>query len=340
MTKCSDSDLHRLGMTSSTISTLGIKNIINILNSQRHRNMTRQNYYAVWKVFNQFFVRLDVKPSTWEDQLILFVEHLVQNNRKSATVKSYISAIKAVLYELNIVLQEDWFLLTALTKACKLRNDQISIRMPIRKSMVVVLTKKIGEVHGDQPFLSCLYKMILLTAYFGLFRIGKLTSGDHPVLTRDIHIGQNKDKFLFVLRTSKTHWKDVKPQMVKILRSSISSRNECRMAGVTNTNFSRTKPLPCPFEHLRSYLKLHGTYITDSEPFFVFKDRNPVKPFHFRQCLKLCLRKLGFDERNYNMHSLRLGRSCDLYKLGLSIDHIKKLGRWKLNAVFKYLKNC
>ena len=80
--------------------------------------------------------------------------------------------------------------------------------------------------------------------------------------------------------------------------------------------------------------------MSDDEPFFVFRDHQPVKPCHFRNCLKTCLEACGFDADNYNTHSLRLGRSCDLYRLGLSIETIKKLGRWKSNVVFKYLRDC
>ena len=58
---------------------------------------TRKNYYVVWKLFNKFLMRLDVKPTDWEDRLILFVGHLVNEKRQSAMVRSYVSAIKTVL---------------------------------------------------------------------------------------------------------------------------------------------------------------------------------------------------------------------------------------------------
>ena len=49
--------------------------------------------------------------------------------------------------------------------------------------------------------------------------------------------------------------------------------------------------------------------------------------------------EVWFDDTLYGTHSLRSGRTCDLYKLGLSVETIKKIGRWKSNAVFRYLKN-
>ena len=54
--------------------------------------------------------------------------------------------------------------------------------------------------------------------------------------------------------------------------------------------------------------------------------------------LKLMKDKCGLDSRLYNTHSLRTGCALDLLKLGLSVETIKKLGRWKSNTVFMYLK--
>ena len=143
---------------------------------------TKKNYYSIWKVFNTFLIKLDCKPQSWEDRLMLFVGYLVQNNHKSSMVKSYISAIRAVLQQVNVVLQEDRVLLTSLTKACRLRNDRIMVRLPIQKGVLAMLLNEINYIFDNQPFLRVLYRALFSTAYFGLFRVGELTSGDHPVL--------------------------------------------------------------------------------------------------------------------------------------------------------------
>ena len=163
------------------------------------------------------------------------------------------------------------------------------------------------------------------TAYFGLLRIGELTKGMHTVLARDVHIGFNKRKFLFVLRTSKTHWKNMRPQSIKI---SSTIKNSC----------SRNTSVYCPYKLLRNYLQIRGPYINNSDQFFVFADGSPVLPAHMRSCLKRILHITGFRKDLYSVHSLRMGRALDLLNLGLSVETIKKIGRWRSNAVFKYLK--
>ena len=107
----------------------------------KYRQSTKKNYYTIWKSFNEFYLKLDRKPDTWEHRINLFAAHLIHNNRKAATVKSYISAIKAVLSDINIVVNEDKYLLQSLTKACKLQNDQVTIRLPIHKDMLNLVLK-------------------------------------------------------------------------------------------------------------------------------------------------------------------------------------------------------
>ena len=128
--------------TGSSISTAEIENIIDKLKSECVQGSTRKNYYSVWKTFNKFVIQLDVKPSNWEDRLSLFVGYLVSKNYQSQMVKSYISAIKGILLENNIDLSEDRFLLTSLTRACKLKNDRFCTKFPITRGMLDVIIRK------------------------------------------------------------------------------------------------------------------------------------------------------------------------------------------------------
>ena len=83
--------------TASTISTTAIEGIIDLLKQNRVRNSTMTNYYVIWKHFNKFIVKLDRKLGTWEERLTLYTGFLINNGRKSSTIRSYISAIKTVL---------------------------------------------------------------------------------------------------------------------------------------------------------------------------------------------------------------------------------------------------
>ena len=84
------------------ISTSEINDIIDKLRNEQHRDSTRKTYHCVWQTFNEFFIRLDKKPKSWEQRILLFAAYLIDNGKKSTMVKSYVSAIKAILANVNI----------------------------------------------------------------------------------------------------------------------------------------------------------------------------------------------------------------------------------------------
>ena len=54
-------------------------------------------------------MRLDKKPRHWDQCLILFVAHLIENKKKSTTVKSYVSVIRGILADEGFQLCENSF---------------------------------------------------------------------------------------------------------------------------------------------------------------------------------------------------------------------------------------
>ena len=143
----------------------------------------------------------------------------------------------------------------------------------------------------------------------------------------------NKNKVLFILQSSKTHNQSMPPQIIKISSQNLSDSNSKRTSidsGVTSY---------CPFALLCDYLAYREDYADVSENFFIFRGGILVQPLNFRKTLKQMIYLAGLDQSYYSTHSLRAGRSCDLLKLGFSVETIKKLGRWHSNSVYAYLKN-
>ena len=54
--------------------------------------------------------------------------------------------------------------------------------------------------------------------------------------------------------------------------------------------------------------------------------------------LKLLIKMVELNPENYCFHGFRGGRATSLHQMGISVETIKKLGRWKTNAVFQYLR--
>ena len=165
------------------------------------------------------------------------------------------------------------------------------------------------------------------------FRISELTKGVHVVKAVDVHISLNKSKLMFVLRSSKTHGLYAKPQIIIIAGENI----EC-IAEQQHKQFSRKLMKINPFRILQKYIRARRDCILMEEQFFVFRDRSPITATQARMVLRKLLIKANFNFRNYSFHSLCSGRMTDLAKMGVPVSTIQKLGRWKSNAVYQYLK--
>ena len=298
--------------------------ILDKLKNKRVRNSTSKIYLSVWRSFNKFLIKLDQKPSLWEDRVALFCAYLIDQGFQSQTIKSYVSAIKGVLKDDGYNWNENRVLISSLTKACRLVNDKVKTRLPISQNLLEVMLFEIQRIFCNQGYLEALYKAIFAMGYYGLLRVGEMTKSQHVIKAKDVHIGRNKNKILLILYSSKTHGAESNPQQIKIT-GKIESAN--------NLNF-------CPFRIMNQYLAIRGdTFDTFDEQFFIFQGKIPVEPRHARDTLNLILRNLGLNPALYGMHSTRIGRCSDLLKRQVPLAVVKLAGRWRSNAVYKYIKS-
>ena len=155
-----------------------------------------------------------------------------------------------------------------------------------------------------------------------MMRVGELTESPHVLKAKDVYLGDNKDKILIVLYSSKTH--DISQPLQQIKISANSNKKN-------NKHF-------CPFKIIDRYNKLHGDYCNLDDRYFVFSDGTPVHPEHARKVLRQVLDNLGLESELYDMHSLRIGRTTDLINLNYPVEVVKRLGCWTSNVVYKYIR--
>ena len=246
---------------------------------------------------NRFLINLDYRGNiSWEEKTALFGAYLVDKGIQSSTLKSYISAIKHMLKQDGYLWDDNKALLCPLIKGCQLENDTVKVRLPIKRGLLEMLLFEINKFYNSpQPYLEAMYQALFCLAYYGMMRVGELTSGDHTVKACDVHVGDNKDKIQIVLYISKTHGKESRPQRIKITAIA-----------------SQSKGFFCPVQTVLKYMKVRSDYINKKEQLFIFKDRSEVKPHQFRTMLRELLNNLGLDSSVYNVHSFRSGRTCDL----------------------------
>ena len=181
-----------------------------------------------------------------------------------------------------------------------------------------------------QHYLNKLYKAVFSAAYYGLLRIGELTFSQHCLLAHNVHIGKNKEKLLFILNSLKTHSRGQKPQLIKIASTPIP-------AAVKDKSIISKKH--CPYSLIHDFIAIRPAQLLMNEPFFVFADRSPLPSAQLNKVLKALITRMGLNPKPYSMHSYHGSRASDLLKLGVSVETIKKIGCWKSNAVFTYLRD-
>ena len=205
-----------------------------------------------------------MKPELWEDRTMLFAANLIEQGIQSSTLKLYISAIKGILIDDGYEWDDSKMLIRTLSRVCRIVNDRISVKLPIQLNLLEVILFEISRHFQGQCYLAILYQTIFCVAYYGLFRVGELTTGTHPVKAKDVHVGLNKDNLLFVLYTLKTHGPESRPQKVKITANSSPIR--------------KTQQFLCPFSLSHQYLSVRGGYMMPNESFFIFRDQSPLTP--------------------------------------------------------------
>ena len=293
--------------------------------SHQTRASTRETYHKAWRVFNNFLLRLDQSQThvSWEDRVVLFGSHLVNQGMQSSTIKSYFCAIKHILRTDGYEWDDNKAMLSSIMKSCKLLNDKVLIRLPIRRRLLDLLLFEIQRIFPDQPYLEKLYLAMLSISYYGMFCIGEIAKSQHSMKARDVHIASNKNKILVILYSSKTHGRESFPQKIKIEGSCMR---------VTNSFF-------CPFKLLRSYLQARGDYATETEEFFIFRDRSPVQPENVRSTLRRALKNLGLRPELYNTHSFRIGKATEMMSANYTLSEIMRAGRWRsTRSLMKYFK--
>ena len=298
------------------------------MKSKSHRNSTAQNYLGIWRQFNKFVINLDYKPQTWEDRVTLFIAFKIEDGMQSSTVKSYVSAIKKLLVDDGYPWDDQKVLLGSLTKACKIINDRVHTRLPIQCSLLEIILFEVQRLMGikGQYYLEVMYKALFAISYYGMMRVGEVTLSDHVIKAKDVHSAQNKDKILLMLYSSKTHSKGIRPQRIKIT-SNITEKS----GSYAQRNF-------CPFALINHYMDIRGNFESQGEQFFIFRDGTPVSPENARTVLKTCLSNLGLNPTMYGFHSFRVGRTTDLIKYNYTIEEVKRMGRWRSNVVYKYIR--
>ena len=142
---------------------------------------------------------------------------------QSASIKSYVSAIKNTLMMDGYKWNDNLVLVRSLAKTCRIINDRVCTRLPIHCRLLEMLLFEMQRylAEDNQWYLEIMYKALFALSYYGLMWIGEVTKSPHVVKAKDVHVAINQGKILLVLHSSKTHNKESRPQKIKNHRKEI-----------------------------------------------------------------------------------------------------------------------
>ena len=254
--------------------------------------------------------------------------HLIDQGKQSATIKSYVSTIEKMLLMDGYDWNENLVLVRSLAKACKIINNGVITRLHIHCGLLEIILFEVQRMFFDknQWYLKILYKCIFIISYYGLIRIGEVTFSPYILRAKDVHVAKNKNKILLILCSSKTHDKSSRLQKIKIT----ANQNE-KSAHYSKRHF-------CTFETLRKFISIRKDYEHEEEKFVISRDGSRVWSSHMRTILNKILSNIGLDSTLYGMHSFRIGQTTDLIKYKYTIEEAMRMGRWRSNVVFKYIR--
>lgn len=166
---------------------------------------------------------------------------------------------------------------------------------------------------------SYLFKAAYLLAYFGLLRVSEIVftnqlQANRPLLQSDVQIETGSRALLVSIRVSKTN--------------QYGAPTTLRIPASGNQDF-------CCVTAMQKYFSLRPT-----GAYYLFSHINgsPLTRSQFSGILAKAIRTLGLSTHSYLSHSFRIGRATVLASQGVPIETIKKLGRWKSDAVEQYIR--
>lgn len=279
---------------------------------------TVQSYSVGLKRFSQFRI-LHNLPERWPpevDHVIQFVAYLSISKLSHASVRLYLSAISFHCKALGSEDPTKEFLIQKMLEGIRRSRVGKDIRLPITQPL---LTKIVAKLHSVcfSTYEALLFKAAFTLAFHGFMRVGEITASSlclsRAVAVTDVNFDSSGKQLFVNLRFSKTD------QTGKGVLLTIKS---------TNNDI-------CAVQNMKNYLQVRPN--TSGQLFCHFSGL-PLTRSQFSVVLKKTLALIGEGYDRFNTHSFRIGAATAAAAAGLSLDIIRRAGRWKSDAVKLYIR--
>ena len=270
-----------------------------------------------------------------DQQLVFFTAYLSERNVTSATIKSYLSAVRFISLSRGAGRHTKLPDLGAQIVAgvSNMRKDAMSEaikpkRRPITINMLVLLRHAIANNQKWNAFEKCLRWSCMLTCFWGSFRMGEL-------------IETEKSKFNPASSLLPSDIKFSDGSMAIWIRSPKVWRHGGDVVEVWEVKENENLD---PVLALKQYLRLRSEALGPAEdcPVFLHQDGSQFTKAEMNKDIKQLLAQypsIASPRDMWSGHSFRAGISTLLTSLGFTEDQIKSWGRWSSGAYIAYVQD-
>ena len=245
----------------------------------------------------------------------MFISYLNLLRFSSSTITTYITAISYVHKFGDYKDPTSHFAVQKTLSAVNRLTGKLDSRLPITLFILSSLMNAIFHSITNK-YHKVLLRAMFTCAFFGLFRVGEITSDGKNIVCLDISQCLVFDDKMILKIIHFKHNVSQRPVLITIKKQS--------------------DPSVCPVTAMKQYLIMRGT---KEGPLFCFLNGKAVTRKFFSQKLNYCLVFCGFDTKVYKCHSFRIGGASYFCSLGYSDSQLRALGRWNSNAFLLYIRN-
>ena len=281
---------------------------------------TRLSYTRSWDLFGLAMEQLHIPydgigslPLS-KQQILTFIGYLNVKNYAPTTIITYVSGLSYVHKMKGFEDPCASFVVQKFMAGALKINPSIDTRLPITLGILVQLVDALKNTTSS-PYLRSLFKAMYLVSFFGLMRVGEVTTdigGVIPLMSDQVRFASN---YAVITIKHFKHNNSAHPMEIVITKQA--------------------EVAICPVTALIDFFHLRGTQYG---PLFCMTDLEVVPRSFYLKHLKFNLGFCGLNTKLYLSHSFRIGGASFYASIGFSDEQIRVLGRWKHCTFRKYIR--
>lgn len=255
-------------------------------------------------------------PATLE-QIIMFISYCFETGYAPATIATYISGIGHKHKLHSWFDPSEQFLIKKMLEGCRRSKKRKDTRAPITPVILLRICNVLPRVCFTM-YEAAMFKAAYLLCFFGLFRVSELVFTSVSQMDRPLRVGDisfpGPRSILISIRVSKAN-QSGPPTTIRIPCESDTAL--------------------CPVCAIKAFLVLRSQV---DGFLFVHHNGSPLKRSQFAGVLAKTIRFSAPTAGKFRTHSFRIGRASQLAAMGVAVEAIKRMGRWRSNACNGYIR--